>query len=145
MKFATLKNLILFVVFLGLTSCKTQDPEEQKENIAGYWEIERVTLPNGTHKEFTINTTIDFIEITENKGIRRKLAPKIDGTFEYFRDAENFEMVIENDSLHLYYRTAYASWKETVLEASEESLIVQNDDKKIYQYKKYQPLNFTNE
>ncbi len=41
----------------------------------------------------------------------------------------------------MYYKTSYAEWKETVLEASEKHLKVRNENKDVYLYKRYTPLH----
>lgn len=135
------KLLFLLIGFL-LISCGNQDPNEQLKYLNGYWAIEKVRLPDGTEKEFKISNTVDFIEVTGKNGIRKKVQPKLDGTFETSNNTETFELKIEADSLHLYYTTPYDSWKETVLKAKDSSLVVYNRDKKMYFYKKFTPFNF---
>ena len=56
------------------------------------------------------------------------------------QDVEGITVKIENDSLNLYYKTPYANWKETVLEANVNSLKVLNDRETIYLYKRYKPI-----
>ena len=33
------------------------------KNLNGYWEIEKVTFPNGETKDYSVSTTIDYIEL----------------------------------------------------------------------------------
>jgi hypothetical protein len=75
-------------------------------------------------------------------GFRRKLKPNLFGTFETSRSEEYFNIKIEGDSLNIYYKTIYAEWKETVLSANETKLIILNNtNKDVYIYKKYESLN----
>ena len=46
---------------------------------------------------------------------------------------EKFVFKIENDSLNLYYKTPFSSWKETILKASEDKLQIINQNK-VYIY-----------
>lgn len=112
-------------------------------HISGYWEIDEVTLSDGTKKDYNFNDTIDYIEVSDSlSGFRRKLKPNLFGTFETSRDEEHFSIKIENDSLNIYYRTPYASWKETILNASETQLIILNNtNKDVYIYKRYTSLD----
>jgi hypothetical protein len=131
--------IILFIIIL--TSCKSESPKEKIPLLSGYWEIEKVTLKDGTVKEFTINTTIDFIEIQDSIGIRKKVSPKLDGTFTTFNQIETFTIEVDNNLLILIYKTPYTTWKEKVLEINKQMLLVENEDEKVYQYKRYIPIN----
>lgn len=123
-------------------SCAQQDPKEQIQYLDGYWIIEKAILEDKTEKDFSMSTTIDFIEVTGTSGIRKKVQPKLDGTFITTNNAETFELKIEEDSLRLYYNTPYDSWKETVLRAKDSSLVVLNRDGKTYVYKKFATFDF---
>ena len=75
------------------------------------------------------------------KGFRKKLKPNIEGKFTTSKDAEKLKLVIENDSLNVYYATPYDTWKETILYADSMNLKVINENKNVYLYKRYIPLN----
>lgn len=137
-----LKNLISIVIALLFISCAQQSPEEQLQNLSGYWEIESVQFPDGTKKDYRISMTIDFIEVTGKKGIRKKVHPQLDGTFKVTKDTEKFTAKIEQDSLRLYYKTPYDEWRETVLLAKDSTLHVLNKEGNIYKYKKFSTFNF---
>ena len=110
--------------------------------ISGYWEIDEVTLSNGTKKDYNFNDTIDYIEVSDTlSGFRRKLKPNFAGTFETSRDEEYFRIKIENDSLNVYYQTPYAKWKETILHATKDQLQIINENKDLYLYQRYMPIN----
>ncbi len=117
-----------------------QDPREQKTKLGGYWVIEKVEMPDGTEKLFQLSTTIDFIEVTGDSGVRKKVQPKVDGGYLVNDSSERFDLKIENDSLHMYYKTPYDSWKETVLRARDSVLVVLNQDGKVYSYSKFKGL-----
>ena len=136
------KSIFLFLTIAALYSCAKQDPSEQIKHLSGYWTIEKVQLKDGIEKNFSISSTIDFIEVKGNEGVRKKVQPRLDGTFLTSNKAETFELKIENDSLRLYYTTPFDSWKETVLRAKDSSLVVLNRDGKTYFYKKFAPFNF---
>lgn len=136
-----MKRLQIAFLLLFILGCKP-NPETYLDYINGYWEIESVTFPNGEKRDYTFSGTIDFIEINDgSKGFRKKLKPKLDGTFITSDDSENLLIVLENDSLNAYYQTPYAKWKETILFADETNLKVINQDKKVYLYKRYKPIN----
>lgn len=136
------KNVIAFLTIAVFYSCAKQDPNEQIKHLDGYWSIEKAVFKDGTEKDFTISSTIDFIEVNGMKGIRKKVQPKLDGTFLTSTKAETFDIKIEDDSLRLYYTTPFDSWKETVLKAKDSSLVVLNRDGKMYFYKKFEKFDF---
>ena len=130
---------VLFLIFV-LASC-SQNPEQYLEHINGYWEIEEVQFTNGDVKPYKYNESIDYISINDSLiGFRKKLKPGFNSKYITSKDAEGITAKIENDSLNLYYKTPYASWKETILKADENSLKVINDRETIYLYKRYKPI-----
>ena len=50
-----MKKIVLFLVFGALVSCKQSIAEADLQNLNGYWEIEKVMLPDGEKKEYKIN------------------------------------------------------------------------------------------
>jgi hypothetical protein len=131
----------LWIIVLILFSC-SEKPETYIKHLEGYWEIEEVTLSNGVKKQYTFNETIDYININDSLyGFRKKLKPGINNTYFTSDDSEALRLKIENDSLNIYYKTPYANWKETVLEASHEHLKIANENNNVYLYKRYTPIN----
>lgn len=128
--------ILLFIAF----SCGKSDPNALKTNLSGYWEIEKVQLPDGSEKQYSINTTVDYIEFVNDKGVRKKVQPQLDGTYKSFDQNEQYEAVVRNDSLILQYTTPFATWEETVLKADGATLVVLNSDGKKFFYKAFEPL-----
>lgn len=131
-------SILFLTVLLG--SC-SKNPEQFIPHLEGYWEIERVTLADGTKKEYTINETIDFIALNDSlKGFRKKMKPRFDGKYETSNAVEELQLKVENDSLNLYYSTKYAHWKETVLMANSSQLKIINENKDVFLYKRFTPI-----
>ena len=128
---------------LALLSCSS-NPEHLIPYVEGYWEIKKVTLPNGFQKEYTINETIDFISVNDSlKGFRKKLKPGINNTYYTSEDAEAIQLKIEDDSLRIYYSTPFNNWKETVIKANNEYLEIINENKAVYLYNRYESIKLT--
>ncbi|RKE92315.1 hypothetical protein [Ichthyenterobacterium magnum] len=135
-----MKRLLFLLTSLLFINC-SKNPETFIKHLNGYWEIEEVTLNDGSKKQYNYNDTIDYINVTDSlSGIRKKLKPNFEGTYKTSNNAENFKIVIENDSLNLYYSTPFTKWKETILNASQDQLLVINSNKDMYLYKRYQPI-----
>ena len=137
-----MKKRLGLISLLVILSC-SKDPSAFVEHIQGYWEIDEVTLKDGSKRTYQFNTNIDYIEVSDSlTGFRKKMTPNLAGTYETSKNAEFFKIVLENDSLNIYYKTPYASWKETVLNANENQLLIMNNtNKDVYLYKRYQPLD----
>ncbi|HLW15014.1 MAG TPA: lipocalin family protein [Flavobacteriaceae bacterium] len=136
-----MRSLYLFVACITLWGCQQQSPEDMKTHLSGYWEINNVQSEHIEEMDFTFSNTIDYIEVEDNAGVRTKLQPNIDGSFVGSKTAESFLLKVENDSLNMYYSTPFDEWKETVIRATKEELIVRNEEGIQYEYKKFKPFN----
>ena len=136
-----MKKNIIVLLALTIFSC-SPNPETFITHVNGYWEIDEVILQDGSKKDYNYNDTIDYFEINDSLiGIRKKLKPNFSGTFETYKNIETIKMIIENDSLNIYYTTPFASWKETILLATTTQLKIINQNKDVYLYKRYTPIN----
>ena len=88
-------SLLFWVLFI---SCQQQVSPEAISKINGYWEIQKVELPDGKEKEYKINETVDYFEWNGNKGFRKKVKPQLDGTF--LTNNESEAKLFLNDCFH---------------------------------------------
>ena len=131
---------LLFVALLAI-SCGNPATNEDLKHLTGYWEIEEVTMPDGTVKEYKINPTIDYFEIKDKKGFRKKVMPQLDGTYRVNDLSEKINVTEEDGMLYLNYITEYAKWKEEIVELNDKELVLRNNHNMEYHYKK--PVPFT--
>ncbi len=89
----------LFVLFfMLLTACAAQLDLNQLE---GYWQIQQVRFQNGSSKEFTYASTVDFFQrIDDKKGILKKLDARVDGKF-FANEAEQRFSIVQNQKDHI--------------------------------------------
>jgi len=140
-----MKRILLSFLTLLLVNC-SKNPEHLIAFLEGYWEINEVTLPDGTKKIYDYNDTIDYIQISDSlSGFRKKLKPNLTGGYQTSNDTEELQIKIENDSLNIYYKTQFSLWKETVLSASENEMLIINKAKVRYLYKRFYPININDE
>ena len=138
-----LKHVLFILLVAGCTNQK--NPVEVRL-LKGYWEIDKVIAPNGDEKHYTFNQTIDYFEFTDSlNGYRKKLQPTFDGGFVTSKDIERFSVEIENDSTKLFYKNAWSSWKETLIKAEKEQLILVNESGIQYVYRPYEKIQLTDE
>ena len=133
---------ILFLIVLGsVLSCKQKITDADISNLNGYWEIEKVELPDGDKKEYKVNETIDFFKIDGNKGFRKKVMPQLDGTYLTNDIQEDIVIAVKDGDATIQYKTTYASWKEEIIELTKDKLVVKNEQDLEYHYKR--PLKFS--
>ena len=129
---------IAVVFLLGILSlaCKKEISDQELTKLNGYWEIEKAEMPDGTKKEYTINTTIDFFKVDNKKGFRKKVMPQLDGKYLMNDLAENIQLENIDGNVIVHYTTPYAKWKEEILEFSDDKLVVKNEQDITYYYKR---------
>ncbi|HET8838714.1 MAG TPA: lipocalin family protein [Flavobacteriaceae bacterium] len=133
-----MKKCIYLLLFFVLLACSRQTPQEKIENLNGYWAISKVETKNGKTKEYpAFNSLVDYIEINDNKGFRKKVKPKIDGSFLVTDDSEKIIVKVENDNINLYYSTGLDEWKETLIASEENKIVLQNEEGIEYSYKRF--------
>ena len=73
-----MRKWLYLVLFLCFLACSERISVSDLNDINGYWEIQEVTFPNGKTKEYDVNMTIDYFEIDNLQGFRKKVQPKFD-------------------------------------------------------------------
>ncbi len=136
-----MKKVMLFLVFGALLSCKQSFVEADLQHLNGYWEIEKVILPDGDKKEYKVNETIDFFNIDNKKGFRKKVMPQIDGTYLTNNIQETVKIELKEGTASIHYNTPYAYWKEEIIELSKDKLVTKNQQDLEYHYKR--PVKFS--
>lgn len=136
------KASIVCIVLL-LAACSDKIELATIANLNGYWEIEKVTFPDGNSKEYNINTTVDYFEVKELKGFRKKVQPKFNGTYETSDDAANFSILEKEGLFTIYYSNDLSEWTEQLTQISANTFSVRTEDGILYQYKRFNPINAT--
>lgn len=132
---------MIVLVLLGLMSCQEKVKSEDVAKINGYWEIEKVNLPDGNEKNYKINETIDYFEVKNDSGFRKKVTPQFDGKYLVNDEYEKIKVVMEGEKVVLEYTTEYSKWKEEVVEVSDEKLVLKNAAEMEYEYKRPTPFS----
>jgi hypothetical protein len=136
-----MKKTIVLFIGLALFSCNQKIEKNDIPKINGYWEIEKVVLPDGKEKEYKINETIDYFQVKGNKGFRKKVMPQFDGTYLVNDQKEDIVIFEKKGDFFIEYTTPYGKWKEQLLEISADELVLKNQQNLEYHYKK--PIPFS--
>lgn len=136
------KTALLLFVALLLTACGQKVSKEETQKLNGYWEIEKVLMPDGSEKDYKINMMYDFFEIGKDyKGFRKKVTPQLDGKFLADDSQEAIEITEKDSKIYLNYKTDYATWKEELKAISEDKMVILNQQNIEYHYKKATAIN----
>ena len=138
-----MKNVVSFVLLsILLVSCKQQIQPSDVVKINGYWEIEKVVFDEGEDKEYGANQNYDYFQIGKNnQGIRKKVAPQLNGTFLVNDTYENVSVRFQDGKTYLDYSTPYMKYSEEVIELTADELVITNAQKKEFHYKKATAIN----
>lgn len=137
-----MKNLFASLLLMALfTACNNGVDAADIAKINGYWEIEKVVMPNGEEKDYGANMSYDFFELKGNVGFRKKVMPQLDGTFLTNDLSEKLKVTFENEATWLNYTTPYTKWREELRELSDSEMLVVNAQNISYYYKKTGPIN----
>jgi len=136
-----MRQLYTLFLSLALFGCKDKIDKSDLNFITGYWEIEKVSLPDGSKKEYPVNTSIDYMEVNGLKGFRKKVQPKFNGTYDTSNDAEMFTIYERNGVFFMSYKTELSEWQEKIVSLSENNLSLSSEDNIIYHYKRFEPIN----
>lgn len=137
-----MKKLLYLVLFsLLFWSCKQNITNKDISKINGYWEIEKVILKNGDKKDYKVNETIDYFEIKNNKGFRKKVMPQLDGTYK-INNVEEAVLINNSDETYfINYVTPYGKWKEEIITIEDSILVLKSKDELEYHYKRNKPFS----
>ena len=137
-----MKN-VLFLVLISVSfySCNQTIKQSDIVKLNGYWEIEKVIKQDGDKKEYKINEAIDYIEIKNNTGFRKKVYPQYDGKYLVNDLKEEITITDSSGIFYINYKTDYAKWKEQIVSIQDSSFTVKNQDKIEYNYKKQIPFS----
>jgi hypothetical protein len=136
------KLLLLLFTAVVFVSCQEKKAETFDINLLnGYWEIEQVILSDGSRKDYKINENVDFFMVKSDTGFRKKVKPQLDGSYLVNESDEKLSIEKTAEGTFISYKTAYATWKEKITVLTAEQLILENNQKIKYQYKK--PIPFT--
>lgn len=122
-----------------LISCTSKPNKEDIAKLNGYWEIEKVEFPDGNKKEYKVNEFIDLISINNNKGIRQKVAPQLDGSFLKGTLQDNIKIVDSSGCYYLKTDSKFTKWEEKILSVSDNAFVLENEAKIVYHFKKFVP------
>ncbi|MEN9929090.1 MAG: hypothetical protein RLZZ231_1011 [Bacteroidota bacterium] len=136
-----MRKLVGLLSLLILVSCKQDIQSADVEKINGYWEIDFVDLPDGSKKEYKVNESVDYFEVKDLKGFRKKVYPQLDGKYLVNDVKEKVAIASKEGQWKLSYTTPYSTWSEEIIEIRDSVLVIENEAKLKYHYKRLTPFS----
>jgi len=133
-------TILIFAVFL-LAACSHKVDKADISKLEGYWEIKKVTMADGSEKDYKINETVDHFEMKGDSGIRKKVTPLYDGRYLVNDASEKVKVVFKGDKAFLDYTTSFTKYEDEILTLTNEELVVKNSEKIQYVYKRPVPFS----
>lgn len=130
----------LFLICM-LAGCAKNVTKEELPKLNGYWEIEKVVFPDGNAKEYSVNPMVDYVQLQGDKGYRKKVQPKFDGTYDTSNDAEPFQIVEIEERFYMLYKNNMSTWREQLLAVEDDFFSVVNEAGLQYHYKRFEPIS----
>ncbi len=136
-------NFILIILFgLFFNSC---NESKDIQFLNGYWEINSVSIDGKEIKNYPFSGTIDyFILDKNNNGFRKKVKPKIDGSFDITMHEIEFKIEMKKNDIYLVYGKG-KNFVESLVKLDSTKMILKNVDGFLYEYKRFFPNNFLDE
>ena len=138
------KQLYLFLLLTIITACKSSIKEGEISQLEGYWEITKVVFQDGTTKPYTVNTTIDYIAIDGLKGYIKKMKPGLNGRYQTSNKAAQFKLLLKNEVWEMHFEGDQKS-PLSLLELDSLEYAVKDQGQVRYYYKRYEPINISDE
>ncbi|MGB2526650.1 hypothetical protein [Flagellimonas sp. SN16] len=134
-------RILFFLSILMVWGCQESSiPKENLRYLNGYWEIAEVQFPDGSKKEYGVNPTIDFIQLDNGTGFRKKMQPRFNGTYKTSHDVELLTVSEVEAIFILRYSSEFSDWEETLVQVDSTSFSVVNQEGVTYSYKRFEPI-----
>lgn len=135
-----MKIHIYITALILVVGCTDPISKDDLKKLNGYWEITSVTFPNGETKEYKVSTSVDYFQLEELRGFRKKVQPKLDGTFNTSNDAESFTIQKRSDFFEIFYKNELSAWSEILVDISQNRFSVRNEEGITYSYVRFEPF-----
>tara|TARA_B000000557_G_scaffold57711_1_gene44750 strand:- start:1047 stop:1457 length:411 start_codon:yes stop_codon:yes gene_type:complete len=126
----------LIILFFFIISC---DKQINLDLINGYWQIVSVSKNNEFVKEYPFSNAVDFFIIDSlNNGYRKKIKPKINGSFEITLHEIPISIKNSNNFYEIKYYSTGNQYVETISKLDQNRLVIKNSEGIIFSYKRFE-------
>ena len=133
------KSLVI-ITMLIFTGCKDVIKPADLNQLNGYWKIDFITHKNETFHLKGAAKLVDFYEISNQNGVRKKVQPKFDNKFSVTEDLNNFKIVFEGYNCFMKFETLWDQWQEKIVILSNDKLILEHQNNR-YHYSRFKKID----
>jgi len=130
-----MRKLFIISLLLLEIGCDNTIPSDLTL-LNGYWEIDYITHKNETFDPKGASRLLDFYEISEKTGVRKKVQPQLNNKFLVTDDINTFDIILQNKTYVLSYKTVWDQWQEKIVKLNENQLVLEHQEKR-YHYKRF--------
>ena len=131
--------ILILITCLGCSEKKVL--AEDLHFLNGYWQIQEVKMQDGSSRTYGPASVIDYIVLKENKGYKKKVQPRIDGTYQVSKDQEPLEIHSSDSGFSIVYQNQLSSWQDRLVSLDSTQYSIINEDGITYTYIRYQPIS----
>jgi hypothetical protein len=129
-----MRKLLFLTLLIFTVGCS---PSVDTALLSGYWNIEKVVLPDGSEKEFPFSNHMDHFEVCNYQGIKYRVSPTYDGGFVNYGSPVNFTIRERNDEIHLHFRSGEESYQQKLVLCTSERLVLLHENGTTYHYSSF--------
>ena len=129
--------LTSFILCIG---CKNKITSSELDLLNGYWSIDYITYKDETFYPKGGTKLLDFYEVNDKEGIRKKTQPLLNKKFLVTKDLNNFNIKFINRDCYLSFQTVWDEWEEKVIKLNQNKLVLEHQEKR-YHYKRFDKTN----
>ena len=138
--------IFLSLILSSFISCKKQSTIDLT-NLNGYWEIDRVVISDKSQqqgqdpeKNYNFNKSIEYFSTKDSLGFRTKVVPSFNGKYETNNQKLNYTISHQKGIYYITYKNIGNTWKDKLIEASENQICIANQRGDKYIYRKFTPI-----
>ena len=124
---------------LLLISCTPDVKPADLDRLNGYWRIDKAVSPSGEEKQYKSTVDVDFFELKDQKGIRKKLKPLFNNQFNSSNDFVPFRIGFLEKKCIITYNKQNQSCQEEITTLTADKLKLKDARGVVFHYFKYQP------
>ena len=136
-----MRTYILFLPILILAACTKPVSREDISHLEGIWEIEKVTLADGTDQDYKVSEIVDRFAMEELRGTRTKVRVSLDGNYQAASRPDSVTVSFDPEKKAiLRHKAQYIKWQEEIVELDSATLVLRNQQGIEYRYKRHVPF-----
>ena len=128
-----MRILTLFIGML-LMSCSSGVKQQDLPNLEGYWRISKAVSPSGEVRTFTATVDVDFFQLDEKKGLRKKLKPLLGNQYSSSNNYVPFTINCANKNCIISYSKKGVRWEEEIMRLDAEELRLKDARGVVFHY-----------